>query len=149
VSAGGLLIGAAVNLRPELFKSIILLVPFLDLIKPLKDKNLPLTVHEYDEWGDVNDLNVLKYIESYSPYNNLSINKKYSNFYITTSINDFRVPFWIPLKYVAKLRNFNNYDSIYFKINDTGHYDESAGNNANFSDILDIYSFILYTLGIK
>lgn len=102
-SAGGLLMGAVTNMRPDLFKGVIADVPFVDVINTMMDPTLPLTVIEYDEWGDPNKKEFYDYMKSYSPYDNITP-KAYPNMLVTAGLNDPRVGFWEPAKYVAKLR---------------------------------------------
>ncbi|MEO5734957.1 MAG: S9 family peptidase [Rubrivivax sp.] len=102
-SAGGLLMGAVTNLRPELFKAVHAAVPFVDVMNTMMDKSLPLTVGEYLEWGNPNEKAAFDYMRSYSPYDNLQ-KKAYPAILVTTSYNDSQVMYWEPAKYVAKLR---------------------------------------------
>lgn len=102
-SAGGLLMGAVVNERPELFRAVHAAVPFVDVINTMMDESLPLTVGEYLEWGDPNQPAAFDYMLSYSPYDNLEP-KAYPAMLVTTSYNDSQVMYWEPAKYVAKLR---------------------------------------------
>jgi oligopeptidase B len=102
-SAGGLLMGAVANLRPDLFRAIQLAVPFVDLMNTMMDASLPLTVGEYLEWGNPNERTAFNYMRSYSPYDNLE-KKAYPAILVTTSLNDSQVGYWEPAKYVAKLR---------------------------------------------
>jgi len=102
-SAGGLLLGAVANLRPDLFRAMHSAVPFVDLMNTMMDASLPLTVGEYLEWGDPNEKAAFDYMMSYSPYDNLAA-KAYPATLITTSFNDSQVMYWEPAKYVAKLR---------------------------------------------
>lgn len=146
-SAGGLLVAASMNLRPDLYQSIILKVPFLDVYKTMIDKNLPLTKHEFDEWGNPSDPKVLELIKSYSPYQNLK-GEKLPNLFMTTSFNDFRAPYWNALKYLAKYRSFNNQDTLGMMIvNDVGHTvsEQSQYNENMISEVCFIYK----TLNIK
>jgi len=103
-SAGGLLMGAVANLRPDLFKAVHLAVPFVDMMNTMMDASLPLTVGEYLEWGNPNEKPAFDYMLSYSPYDNLE-NKAYPAMLVTTSYNDSQVMYWEPAKYVAKLRS--------------------------------------------
>ncbi|HWG38110.1 MAG TPA: S9 family peptidase [Terriglobales bacterium] len=105
-SAGGLLIGAVVNLRPELFRAAHLAVPFVDVMNTMCDASLPLTVGEYLEWGDPRRPTAYAYMRSYSPYDNLEA-KAYPALLVTTSLNDSQVMYWEPAKYVARLRRLN------------------------------------------
>ena len=102
-SAGGLLMGAVTNLRPDLFKAVHAGVPFVDVINTMMDTSLPLTVGEYLEWGNPDEKAAFDYMRSYSPYDNLE-QKAYPAILVTTSLNDSQVMYWEPAKYVAKLR---------------------------------------------
>jgi len=102
-SAGGLLMGAVTNLRPDLFKAVHSAVPFVDVMNTMLDASLPLTVGEYLEWGNPNEKAAFDYMRSYSPYDNLQ-KKAYPSILVTTSFNDSQVMYWEPAKYVAKLR---------------------------------------------
>ncbi|HXS52573.1 MAG TPA: S9 family peptidase, partial [Usitatibacter sp.] len=102
-SAGGLLMGAVTNLRPDLFKAVVSQVPFLDVVTTMLDESLPLTVGEYLEWGDPHRERFYRYMRSYSPYDNLA-RGAYPAMLVETSLNDSQVMYWEPAKYVAKLR---------------------------------------------
>lgn len=102
-SAGGLLMGAVTNLRPDLFRVVLAEVPFLDVVNTMLDASLPLTVIEYDEWGNPNDPAAYEYIRSYSPYDNIEP-KHYPDMLVTGGLNDPRVAYWEPAKWTAKLR---------------------------------------------
>ncbi len=102
-SAGGLLMGAVVNLRPDLFKAAHAAVPFVDVMNTMMDASLPLTTGEYLEWGNPNEKAAYDYMKSYSPYDNIAA-KEYPEMLVTTSLNDSQVMYWEPAKYVAKLR---------------------------------------------
>src|SRR5204863_2339154 len=102
-SAGGLLMGAVVNLRPDLFKAVHAAVPFVDVMNTMMDASLPLTVGEYLEWGDPNDKAAYEYMRTYSPYDNLE-KRAYPAMLVTTSLHDSQVMYWEPAKYVAALR---------------------------------------------
>ncbi|MCB8946041.1 MAG: S9 family peptidase [Ardenticatenaceae bacterium] len=102
-SAGGLLMGAITNLRPELFKVVIAHVPFVDVINTMLDASIPLTVIEYDEWGNPNEPEFFAYMQSYSPYDQVEA-KDYPHLLVTAGLNDPRVQYWEPAKWVAKLR---------------------------------------------
>ena len=109
-SAGGLLIGAVVNMRPELFRAAHLAVPFVDVMNTMLDPSLPLTVGEYLEWGDPRQPAAYEYMRAYSPYDNLA-RRDYPAILVTTSLNDSQVMFWEPAKYVAKLRTLKTNDT--------------------------------------
>jgi len=102
-SAGGLLMGAVVNLRPDLFRAILAHVPFVDVMNTMLDDSIPLTVIEYEEWGNPNDKEYFDYMLSYSPYDNVE-SKDYPAMLVTAGLNDPRVQYWEPAKWVAKLR---------------------------------------------
>jgi oligopeptidase B len=102
-SAGGLLMGAVVNERPDLFRAAHLAVPFVDVVNTMMDASLPLTIGEYLEWGNPNEKEAFEYILSYSPYDNLAA-RDYPALLVTTSYNDSQVMYWEPAKYVARLR---------------------------------------------
>jgi oligopeptidase B len=103
-SAGGLLMGAVTNLRPELFRVVVAHVPFVDVVNTMLDATLPLTVTEYEEWGNPNEREFYEYIRSYAPYENVGRNP-YPRILVTAGLNDPRVPYWEPAKWVAKLRD--------------------------------------------
>ena len=103
-SAGGLLMGAVTNLRPELFRVVVAHVPFVDVVNTMLDETLPLTVTEYEEWGNPNEAAYYEYIRSYAPYENVEA-RAYPNLMVTAGLNDPRVPYWEPAKWVAKLRD--------------------------------------------
>jgi oligopeptidase B len=102
-SAGGLLMGAVTNLRPDLFKAVVAEVPFVDVVNTMLDATLPLTVIEYDEWGNPNDPTYYEYIRAYSPYDNVA-SKDYPHILVTAGLNDPRVAYWEPAKWTARLR---------------------------------------------
>jgi oligopeptidase B len=102
-SAGGLLIGATLNLRPDLCAAAVAEVPFVDVVNTMSDASIPLTVIEYDEWGDPNDPTYLEVMRSYSPYDNVR-ETAYPAMFVTAGLNDPRVQYWEPAKWVAKLR---------------------------------------------
>ncbi len=102
-SAGGLLIGAVINMRPDLFKGVVAAVPFVDVITTMLDESIPLTTGEYDEWGNPNDKAAYDYMKSYSPYDNVAA-KDYPAMLVTTGLHDSQVQYWEPAKWVARLR---------------------------------------------
>jgi len=110
-SAGGLLMGAVANMRPDLFKTIILDVPFVDVINTMLDEKLPLTIDEYEEWGNPKKRKYYEYIKSYSPYDNVKA-QAYPNLLFFTGLNDTRVGYWEPAKMVAKLRKLKTDNNI-------------------------------------
>jgi oligopeptidase B len=110
-SAGGLLMGAVVNMRPDLFHAVHAAVPFVDVMNTMMDASLPLTTGEYLEWGDPNQKPAYDYMRSYSPYDNIE-RKKYPAMLVTTSLNDSQVMYWEPAKYVAKLRAYKTDNNL-------------------------------------
>ena len=142
-SAGGLLMGAIVNLAPELYHGIIAQVPFVDVITTMLDESIPLTTGEYDEWGNPNVKKYYNYMASYSPYDNVK-QQNYPNMYVSTGLHDSQVQYWEPAKWVAKLRTITTNNSVLFlDINmDAGH----GGASGRFEAIKELakeYSFLL------
>jgi oligopeptidase B len=142
-SAGGLLMGAIVNLAPELYHGIIVQVPFVDVITTMLDESIPLTTGEYDEWGNPNIKKYYNYMASYSPYDNVK-KQNYPNMYVSTGLHDSQVQYWEPAKWVAKLRNLKTNNSILFLDTnmDAGH----GGASGRFEAIKELakeYSFLL------
>lgn len=148
-SAGGLLMGAIVNMEPELYKGIIAQVPFVDVLTTMLDDSIPLTTGEYDEWGNPEDKTYYDYIKSYSPYDNIE-KKFYPNILITTGFHDSQVQYWEPAKWIARLReNQTGKGVLLMQTNmDTGH----SGGSGRFESIKEVameYSFILNLEGIN
>ena len=148
-SAGGLLIGAVANSRPDLFHAMIAAVPFVDVVTTMLDESLPLTTGEYEEWGNPNDPEYFDYMLSYSPYDNISA-QSYPHLLVTGGLNDSQVLFHEPTKYVAKLRRLKTDDHLLLlKMNmDSGH----GGATGRYDGIRDTafeYAFLLLTLGMK
>ncbi|WP_408046649.1 S9 family peptidase [Tenacibaculum crassostreae] len=112
-SAGGLLMGAVINMNPELYNGVIAAVPFVDVISTMLDDSIPLTTGEYDEWGNPNDKEYYDYIKSYSPYDQVAA-KAYPNMLVTTGLHDSQVQYWEPAKWVAKLRELKTDDNMLF-----------------------------------
>jgi len=110
-SAGGLLMGAVMNMRPDLFKTVIAIVPFVDSLNTMSDPSLPLTVTEYEEWGNPKDPKYFDYMASYSPYDNVQ-ESRYPNLLVTAGLNDPRVSYWEPAKWVAKQRTLKHQNRV-------------------------------------
>jgi oligopeptidase B len=148
-SAGGLLIGAVLNLRPELFKSALAIVPFVDVLNTMLDASIPLTVAEYSEWGNPEQKEYFDYISSYSPYDNVK-KMDYPNILIRAGLNDPRVHYWEPAKWNAKLKEFKTDNNLLLLVTemDSGH-GGSSGRYSKFKEIAFDYAFILKTLGIS
>lgn len=148
-SAGGLLMGAVANMSPETFKGIVAQVPFVDVMNTMLDETLPLTVGEYEEWGNPNEERSFAYMMSYSPYDNVE-RKAYPNMYITTGYHDSQVQYWEPLKWIAKLRDLNTSGNklMFHCTMEAGHGGGSGKTNQR-QEIANIYSFILHLEGIE
>jgi oligopeptidase B len=147
-SAGGLLMGAVCNLRPDLFKAVVTYVPFVDVINTMLDASLPLTVQEYLEWGNPNEPAAFAYMRSYSPYDNLAA-KAYPAMLVKTSLNDSQVMYWEPAKYVAKLRTLkSDKNSLLLKINMGAGHGGSSGRYDALRETAFDYAFILEQLGL-
>ncbi|HYG52722.1 MAG TPA: S9 family peptidase [Flavobacteriales bacterium] len=145
-SAGGLLVGAVVNMEPALFKGIIAEVPFVDVITTMMDASIPLTTGEYDEWGNPNNKAYYDYMLSYSPYDNVK-KTAYPAMYVSTGLHDSQVQYWEPAKWVAKLRVYNTSSNpILLHTNmDAGH-GGASGRFEGLKDVADNYAFILSIL---
>jgi oligopeptidase B len=148
-SAGGLLMGAVTNLRPDLFAVVVALVPFVDTLNTGLDATLPLTVGEYEEWGNPNEKQYYDYIKSYAPYENASVHA-YPHMLVTAGLNDPRVSYWEPAKWTAKLRTLKtNQHLLLLKTNmGSGHFG-SSGRYERFKETAFYYAFILNALGIQ
>jgi oligopeptidase B len=148
-SAGGLLIGAVTNMRPDLFKTVIADVPFVDVLNTMLDPSIPLTVIEYEEWGNPNKKEYYDYIRSYSPYDNVEA-KEYPNVLITAGLNDTRVSYWEPAKWTAKLRALRTDKNILLlKTNMGAGHMGASGRYDYLKDIAFEYAFILDLFGIE
>ncbi len=145
-SAGGLLMGAVVNERPDVARVVLSLVPFVDVITTMLDASLPLTVGEYEEWGNPNDKNEYDYMKTYCPYTNLQ-RQAYPTMLVRTSLNDSQVMYWESAKYVAKLRTLKtDANPLLFKINlDAGH-GGSSGRYDALREVAYDYAFLLTQL---
>lgn len=148
-SAGGLLMGAVTNMRPDLFKAVVTHVPFVDVINTMLDASLPLTVGEYEEWGNPNIKEQYDYIKTYCPYTNLAA-KKYPAILVKTSLNDSQVMYWEPAKYTAKLRTLKTDSNVLLlKTNMAGGHGGHSGRYDALKELAFNYSFVLWQLGIS
>ncbi|HTM57518.1 MAG TPA: S9 family peptidase [Candidatus Udaeobacter sp.] len=148
-SAGGLLMGAVTNMRPDLFKAVVAQVPFVDVMNTMLDASLPLTVTEFEEWGNPRDKAAWDYMRSYSPYDNIG-RKPYPAILVKTSLNDSQVMYWEPAKFVAKLRaNKTDTNPLVFKINMGAGHGGSSGRYDALHDTAFDYAFILSELGLN
>jgi len=147
-SAGGLLMGAIVNMRPDLFRAIVSHVPFVDVMNTMLDASLPLTVPEYEEWGDPNDEKYFRYMLSYSPYDNLRA-ANYPAMLVKTSLHDSQVMYWEPAKYVAKLRTLKmDSHPLLLVTNMQAGHGGASGRYDYLKEIALDYAFVLKELGV-
>ncbi|EKT4497771.1 S9 family peptidase [Flavobacterium psychrophilum] len=148
-SAGGLLMGAVINMAPLLYNGIIAQVPFVDVITTMLDDSIPLTTGEYDEWGNPNKKKYYDYMKSYSPYDNI-VAQKYPNMLVTTGLHDSQVQYWEPAKWVAKLRTLKTDNNLlYLDTNmDAGH-GGASGRFESLKEVAKEFSFLLDLEGIK
>ncbi len=148
-SAGGLLMGAVVNLRPDLFRAVHAAVPFVDVMNTMLDASLPLTVGEYLEWGNPNEKEAYDYMKTYSPYDNLE-KRAYPAMLVTTSFNDSQVMYWEPAKYVARLRPLKTDSNpllLKIKMDPAGH-GGASGRYDRLKDQAFEYAWLLSQVGI-
>jgi oligopeptidase B len=147
-SAGGLLVGAVLNLRPELFHAAIAKVPFVDALNTMLDPTLPLTIAEYEEWGNPEQEEFYRYIRSYSPCDNVAP-REYPAMLVTAGLNDPRVSFWEPAKWVAKLHALKQDSNVLLLKTDmgSGHFGPS-GRYAGIKEVAFDYAFLLHTIGL-
>ena len=142
-SAGGLLVGAVMNMKPELYNGLIASVPFVDVVTTMLDDTIPLTTSEYDEWGNPNEKAYYDYMKSYSPYDQVK-EKAYPNLYVSTGLHDSQVQYWEPAKWVAKLREMKTDDNLLFL--DTNMEAGHGGASGRFETLKEVakeYAFIL------
>ncbi|NHN25168.1 S9 family peptidase [Flavobacterium jejuense] len=148
-SAGGLLMGAIVNMAPELYNGVIAQVPFVDVVTTMLDDTIPLTTGEYDEWGNPNEKESYDYMKSYSPYDNV-VAQEYPNMYVSTGLHDSQVQYWEPAKWVAKLRVTKTDKNLLFLHTnmDAGH-GGASGRFEALKDVAKEFSFLLDLENIK
>lgn len=148
-SAGGLLMGAVVNMRPDLWHGAVAAVPFVDVVTTMLDESIPLTTGEFDEWGNPKEEEYYHYIKSYSPYDNIE-KKDYPNMLVTTGLHDSQVQYWEPAKWVAKLRDLKTDDNLLLlKTEMEQGHGGASGRFQKYHDIALDYAFLLYLEGIK
>lgn len=148
-SAGGLLMGAIVNMRPELYKGVIAQVPFVDVVTTMLDDSIPLTTSEYDEWGNPNDIEFYEVMLAYSPYDQVKA-QDYPNMLVTSGLHDSQVQYFEPTKWVAKLRDMKTDDNVLLLYTnmDAGH----GGASGRFQRLREValeYTFMLELAGIR
>jgi oligopeptidase B len=142
-SAGGLLVGAVMNMAPELYNGIIAAVPFVDVITTMLDDSIPLTTGEYDEWGNPNIKEYYEYMKSYSPYDNVRA-LNFPNLFVTTGLHDSQVQYFEPAKWVAKLRELKTDDNLLlFDINMEAGHGGASGRFEALKEVAKEYAFIL------
>lgn len=149
-SAGGLLMGAVLNMRPDLFHAALVGVPFVDVMNTMLDETVPLTVPEFEEWGNPKEKPAFDYMITYSPYDNIE-NKPYPNILVRTSFNDSQVMYWEPAKYVAKMRALRtDHNLLILKTKmDPGGHGGSSGRYDRLKDDAFDYAFFLMQMGIQ
>jgi oligopeptidase B len=149
-SAGGLLMGAVTNMRPDLFKVVIALVPFVDVINTMLDESLPLTVGEFEEWGNPKKEAEYRYMKSYSPYDNVAA-RAYPTMLVKTSYNDSQVMYWEPAKYVARLRaTRTDTHPLVFHVNmDPAGHGGKSGRYDRLRETAYDFAFLLWQLGVE
>src|SRR4051794_36221563 len=148
-SAGGLLMGAVTNLRPDLFHVVIAGVPFVDVINTMLDASLPLTVGEFEEWGNPKERAQYEYMKAYSPYDNVG-HKDYPTMLVRSSYNDSQVMYWEPAKWVARLRAMKtDHNPLLFKIDlDPAGHGGKSGRYEQLHEIAFDFAFLLTQLGV-
>jgi oligopeptidase B len=149
-SAGGLLMGAVLNMRPDLFHAALVEVPFVDVMNTMLDETLPLTVGEFEEWGNPKEKPAFDYMLTYSPYDNV-VAKDYPNMLVRTSFNDSQVMYWEPAKYVAKMRALRtDHNTLIFKVNlDPAGHGGASGRYDRLKDTAFDYAYFLTQMGIS
>ncbi len=142
-SAGGLLMGAIFNMRPDLFEGVVAHVPFVDVVTTMLDDSIPLTTAEYDEWGNPNEKPYYDYMVSYSPYDNVAA-KHYPNLLVTTGLHDSQVQYWEPAKWVAKLRTMKtDKNRLLLKTEMEAGHGGASGRDKRYKETAFIYAFLL------
>jgi oligopeptidase B len=148
-SAGGLLMGAVANLRPDLFRVVLTAVPFVDVINTMLNDDLPLTVNEYEEWGNPNIKEQYDYIKSYCPYTNIEA-KAYPAMLVVTSLHDSQVMYWEPAKYVARLRaHATGTQPLLLRTEMEAGHGGASGRYDRLRETATEYAFLLDQLGIR
>jgi oligopeptidase B len=148
-SAGGLLMGAISNMRPDLYKVIVADVPFVDVITTMMDSSIPLTTYEYDEWGNPNEKKYYDYMLSYSPYDQVK-KQAYPNMLVTSGLHDSQVQYWEPAKWVAKLRTLKTDNNVLlFKTNMEAGHGGASGRFSALKEVAFEYNFVFYVLKIR
>jgi oligopeptidase B len=148
-SAGGLLMGAVVNMAPHQFNGVIAAVPFVDVVSTMLDETIPLTTNEFDEWGNPKNEDSYHYMLSYSPYDNVT-EQEYPNLLVTTGLFDSQVQYWEPAKWVAKLRDKKAGDNaLLLKTNMKAGHGGASGRFERYRQTALEYAFLLDLEGIR
>ena len=148
-SAGGLLMGAVTNMRPDLFKAVVAQVPFVDVLNTMLDASLPLTTSEYIEWGNPNEKAAYDYMKQYSPYDNVG-RKNYPSMLVKVSLNDSQVPYWEGAKLVARIRDMRTNDNpLMLKVNMGAGHGGSSGRYDYLHDLAFDYAYMLWQMGLS
>jgi oligopeptidase B len=146
-SAGGLLMGAILNMRPDLYRAVVARVPFVDVVTTMLDSTIPLTTSEYDEWGNPNRKEYYDYMLSYSPYDQVS-NQAYPAILVTTGLHDSQVQYFEPAKWVARLRERKTDDNILLmKIDMEAGHGGVSGRFQRYRETALVYQFLLNQVG--
>ena len=147
-SAGGLLMGAIVNMAPEKYRAIVSQVPFVDVVTTMLDPSIPLTTNEYDEWGNPEEKQFYDYMLTYSPYDNLKP-QGYPAIFVGTGLWDSQVQYWEPAKYVARLRDVNTGTlPVVFRTNMEAGHGGKSGRFQRYRETAEYYAFVLDQLGV-
>src|SRR3954463_518832 len=147
-SAGGLLMGAVTNMRPDLFKAVVAQVPFVDVVNTMLDASLPLTTGEYLEWGNPNVKDEYDYIRKYSPYDNVTV-QNYPAMLIKVSLNDSQVPYWEGTKFAAKLRAMKTDSNLLLlRVNLGAGHGGSSGRYDALREVAFDYAYMLTQMGL-
>ena len=147
-SAGGLLMGAVTNMRPDLFKAVVAQVPFVDVLNTMLDASLPLTTSEYIEWGNPNEKAAYDYMKTYSPYDNVA-RKNYPSMLVKVSLNDSQVPYWEGAKFVAKIRSMKTDNNpLLLKTNMGAGHGGSSGRYDYLHEVAFDYAYMLWQMGL-
>jgi len=148
-SAGGLLMGAVTNMRPDLFKAVVAQVPFVDVLNTMLDASLPLTTSEYIEWGNPNEKAAYDYMKQYSPYDNVG-HKDYPSMLVKVSLNDSQVPYWEGAKLVARIRDLRTNDNpLLLKVNMGAGHGGSSGRYDYLHEVAFDYAYMLWQMGLS
>lgn len=148
-SAGGLLMGAVINMNPELFKGVVAAVPFVDVVTTMLDESIPLTTGEFDEWGNPKDKEYYDYMLAYSPYDNVEA-KNYPNLLVTSGYHDSQVQYWEPSKWVAKLRDMKTDENLLLlHTNMEAGHGGASGRFRRYREVAMEYAFMFKLAGIK